>query len=137
MKREPGEYFLDDAFLSHSTHDEEFASELVCALEIRNKMIWFAPHRIHLGDVIHIKVEQGLAVSRHLIILLSRRYLDSEWCRMEWACCQFNDPANRKRKIIPVLLEPCDLPMRLHSLKNCDLSEGMTPDRVEEIARMI
>jgi hypothetical protein len=56
---------------------------------------------------------------------------------MEWACCQFNDPANRKRKIIPVLLEPCDLPMRLHSLKNCDLSEGMIPDRVEEIARMI
>lgn len=129
--------FLDHAFLSYSTDDEDAAHELVYGLEIRKKSIWFAPNRIGLGEHISIKIERGVDNARHLIVLISPSYLSSEWCSMERHSAAFRDPNNGDRKLIPLLLQPCDLPAGLRPLYFCDLTKGITPDKVNSIAEVL
>ena len=131
------EIFLEDAFLSNASPDEEIAREIVCGLEIRNKMIWFAPNRIPVGGCIATKVDEGLENSRHLIILLSPSYVASDWCARERSFFQFAVPNQSSRKIIPVLLEDCQIPSSLRSVKRCDMRGGVHPDKIEEIANML
>jgi TIR domain len=126
--------FLDHAFMSYAAEDEEQANILVCGLEILKKSIWFAPNRIGPGDQILFKIERGMENSRHLIALLSPHYFKSDWCQLERHSHSFSDPCNRVRRLIPVILKPCPLPLHLQSLLFCDVSDGITPEKLALIA---
>jgi hypothetical protein len=74
------------------------------------------------GDLSISAMERAVSTSRHTIAVLSPSYLASEWSQFESILTQTADPTARERRLIPLLLEPCEIPPRLRSLIYSDFT---------------
>jgi hypothetical protein len=120
-----------DIFISYSGRDREWAVQLYRRLrrfkiEGRRPSIFFAPAAVHAGESIPRAVSEALDNSRHLLMVMSRAWLSSEWCRLEQETALWGDPANSDRVLLPLLLENCNLPPSLRRLQHIDFTA--TPD---------
>jgi hypothetical protein len=62
------------------------------------------------------QMEKAVQECRRVLVVLTPAYIESEWARFENVMAQVLDPAAVQRKIIPVLREKCDVPLRLRVL---------------------
>jgi len=103
-------------FLSHATDDKErfvirFAEKL-CAKGID---VWFDKWEIFPGDSLVEKIfEEGLKETHALIVVLSRQSVNKPWVREELNAGIVKRIESRTR-IIPVVIEDCDIPEALKS----------------------
>jgi len=58
--------------------------------------------------------------SSKTLLVLTPDYLASEWTEFENILAQTLDPAARKRRLLPLILKPCDLPLRIRTLTPLD-----------------
>jgi len=68
------------------------------------------------------EVERAVDGSRRTLAIITPDWLASEWNNFETLLVQTLDPAARRRKLIPVLLKPTDLPKLLDALVKVDLT---------------
>jgi WD40 repeat protein len=99
-----------DVFISHSAKDKPIVWELAQKLKNDGLRVWFDEWEIKPGDMIGLKIEQGLEKSRTLILVMSKAAFESEWVSLERHTLLFRDPTNSKRRFIPVLIEDCQIP---------------------------
>ena len=78
---------------------------------------------IQPGDIISLKVDEGLEQSRVLLLCLSPAALASDWVALERSTAIHRDPANAGRRFIPLLLADCELPDTLRRHKYVDFRE--------------
>jgi hypothetical protein len=122
-KRSQRETFEFDAFLSHSSLDKPVVREVAEYLEKRNIKVWFDEKQIHIGDLIPHRIDEGLEMSRHVVVCMSPNFFgDSEWGALEAAAAKMRDPANRRGAILPLLIEECKLPPTFEGLLFADYS---------------
>lgn len=76
---------------------------------------WLDEWEIQPGDMIGLKISQGLERSRTLLMLMSSAYFASEWSTLEHHTLLFRDPTNAPGRFIPLLVEGC----KLHSEDTC------------------
>jgi hypothetical protein len=69
------------------------------------------------------EMERAVIDSRRVLLVLTPEYLASRWGTFENLMAQTLDPDARDRKMIPVLLKDCSLPLRLRMLHYRDLRE--------------
>jgi hypothetical protein len=62
------------------------------------------------------EVQRAVLTSRRTILVLTPAYLTDEWAALGDLMLQASDPAARKRRLIPLLKERCELPLRLGHL---------------------
>jgi TIR domain-containing protein len=67
------------------------------------------------------EMQRGVLQSRHLLLVLTPAYVISEWTKFENAMAQTLDPGAAQRKLIPILRETCDVPLRLSAIHYGDL----------------
>lgn len=67
------------------------------------------------------EMERCVRESRRLIVVLSKPYVVSEWSAFENTMMQTLDPAGVRRQIVPVIIEDCDVPLRLQIIQRRDL----------------
>jgi hypothetical protein len=75
----------------------------------------------HAGSFSVEEMQRGVLQSRHLLLVLTPAYVISEWAKFENVMAQTLDPGAIQRKLIPILRESCDLPLRLSVLHYRDL----------------
>lgn len=97
--------FAYDVFLSHSSKDKPIVRELAQRLKADGLRVWFDEWEIKPGDMIGLKIEQGLEHSRTLVLCMSRNAFASEWVTLERHTALFRDPTNAERRFIPVRLD--------------------------------
>jgi small GTP-binding protein len=102
--------FKYDVFISYSSKDKQVVRKLAKRLKKDGLRVWFDDWEIKPGDMIGLKIEQGLEQSRALILAMSRAAFASDWVTMERSTLLFRDPANEQRRFIPLLIENCDIP---------------------------
>ena len=68
------------------------------------------------------RVDLGIAESRFMIVLLSTSSTQSEWVKREWTAAHMTEIESKDVVILPVLLEPCEIPPVLLSKKYADLT---------------
>lgn len=78
----------------------------------------FRPGKIGLEEM-----EKAVMDSAYTFVLLDKDYVLSQWCEFENVMVQSLDPAARQRRLIPILRESCDIPLRLRILHYRDLRE--------------
>jgi hypothetical protein len=100
--------FIFDAFISYSHKDWEAVNRLVSRLKQDDFRLWFDDEQIGGGDPLSDAMVQGINQSRHVIVCLSLDYLHSEWANFERLVNQSLDPANLKRRMIPVQIAVVD-----------------------------
>jgi len=67
------------------------------------------------------EMQRGVLESRHVLLVLTPHFVNSDWTNFESAMGQTIDPSAKWRTLIPVLRETCELPLRLKMLHYRDL----------------
>ncbi|KCZ70864.1 WD40 repeat-containing protein [Candidatus Methanoperedens nitroreducens] len=103
------ETFTYDVFISHSSRDKLVVRELAQQLKMDGLRVWFDEWEIKPGDMIGLRIEQGLEQSRCLILVMSSNAFASEWVALERHTALFRDPTNARRRFIPLRLDDAEI----------------------------
>lgn len=114
-----------DVFLSHNRAQKDWTRELAIRLRDAGFNVWFDEWALRGGEVGSIGMERGLEESRHVVLVLSPEFMASEWTDYETQIALLLSPANRDRKLIPVLHTKCELPPRIARLNWIDFSASL------------
>ncbi|HKS41034.1 MAG TPA: TIR domain-containing protein [Blastocatellia bacterium] len=109
-----------DVFISHSSKDKPVVRELAERLKADGLRVWFDEWVIQPGDMIGLKIEQGLEQSRTLILVMSANAFASEWVTLERHTVMFRDPTNQERRFIPLLLDNAEIKDMLKQYAHID-----------------
>jgi TIR domain-containing protein len=96
----------NEAFLSHSSLDRDFAIDIAGVVRRHGVPIWFSETNMVGAQQWHDEIGAALRRCDWLLILLSPNSVESIWVKREIVRC-LNDPRYNER-IIPVLYQPCD-----------------------------
>ncbi len=108
-------------FVSHSSKDKPFVRKLVAALEKHHLNVWFDEAEIKVGDSIVTRISEGLD-SAYLIVVLSKASVESPWVREEMNAALMDQISGKGGVVLPVLIEPCDIPPLLRSRLYADFT---------------
>jgi MFS family permease/DNA polymerase III delta prime subunit len=125
-----------DVFLSYADADRAWVeTSLIPQLRAAEVVICTERETFDIGVPQLINRERAVEQSRHTLIVLSPAWLASEWTAFEALLTQTTDPAAHARKLLPLLLEPCQLPRRIAMLHAADLTNPS--QRTVQIQRVI
>ncbi len=109
----PSPDFPYDVFLSHNRADKPRVRRLAERLKAAGVRVWLDVWNVGPGDLIALKVDEGLEQSRVRLLCISPAALASGWVALERSTAVHRDPANAGRRFIPLLLGDCSLPESL------------------------
>jgi hypothetical protein len=116
--------FPFDVFLSHNQADKARVRRLAERLKGAGLRVSLDEWVIQPGDIISLKVDEGLEQSRVLLLCLSPAALPSDWVALERSTPIHRDPANAGRRFIPLLLADCTLPDTLRRYNYVHIPRG-------------
>ena len=73
-----------DVFLSHNSRDKPWAVKLKTALESRGLKVWLDKDEIRPGDLFGEALEQGIAQSANVALIVSPEAATSGWVKEEF-----------------------------------------------------
>ena len=111
-------------FLSHSSPDKVLARRLARDLQSAHVHVWLDQWQIGVGESFEQCIEQGLADTDFVIVLLTRQAVASEWVDREWRVMLDRESGTRRIAVLPVRAEACDLPDFLAQRSHADISGG-------------
>jgi hypothetical protein len=100
-------------FISHSSSDNLFVEKLAKDLSNTGIDVWLDKWEMKVGDSLIKKISEGLSESDYLIVILSKNSVLSEWVSKELNYSLLEEINNRKIKVLPALMEKCDIPVFL------------------------
>jgi hypothetical protein len=125
-----------DVFISYSHADATWVREwLQPRLEAAGLRICIDWRDFDVGVPSLINMERAVDHSRHTLLVLTPAWVASEWTVFEQLLTQTADPAARRRRLLPLLLQPCQPPRRIAMLSYADLTHKDTWDA--ELQRVI
>lgn len=107
-------------FLSHANEDKKIVRRISRDLTQSGIEVWIDETSIKPGQSIGRQLEDGLAEADYLLVLLSTSAISSKWVRREWEAKLHLSKRDTLDKIIPVLLEECEVPPLLQTLACAD-----------------
>jgi hypothetical protein len=112
-----------DAFISYSHSDLQWVSNvLLPKLESHSFRVLIDYRDFVAGSNIVEEMQRGVLESKRTIAVLTPNYVKSDWAKLETTMAQVLDPGTTLRKLIPLLQEKCDVPLRLRVLHYRDLT---------------
>lgn len=116
--------FAYDVFISYSSQDKSWVrGELLPKLDAAGLKTFIDFRDFDIGAPSITEMERGVLTSRKTLLVLTPAYLKSQWTEFENLMLQSSDPANRLRKLIPLLKEKCELPLRIGMLTYVDFTD--------------
>jgi TIR domain/Putative peptidoglycan binding domain len=115
---------MKSIFISYSSRDKDIALKLASDLKIRNHRIWLDEWQVHVGECIPTKIAEGIGSADFLIVLLSQHSVNSAWVEREWTAAYWDEVNDARVAILPVLVEPCQIPKLLQTKKYADFSSS-------------
>jgi hypothetical protein len=96
----------NEAFLSHSSLDQDFVTDLVNVLRRHGVPVWYSRTNILGAQQWHDEIGTALRRCDWFLLILSPNSVDSMWVKRELIfALQQNRFADR---IVPLLYQPCD-----------------------------
>jgi hypothetical protein len=113
-----------DVFISYSHADRAWVWEvLLPRLEEAGLGVCIDGRDFEIGVPSLVNMEQAVDNSRHTLLVLTPDWVGSEWAEFESLLAGSADPAGRRRKLIPLMLKPCQLPSRIAMLTHADFTQ--------------
>jgi WD40 repeat protein len=113
-----------DVFISHASEDKTFAEKLAKRLKDRGVIPWLDTLELKAGDHLFHRLNEALENSQKIIAIFSRAYFDPNkkgWTVAEAASQIHPDIlVKNQRRLIPLILEDCNIPPLLQSLISID-----------------
>jgi hypothetical protein len=114
-----------DIFISYSREDRTAARHFAHCFAEEGFTVWWDA-ALHSGETFDEVIEAALKAAAAVVVLWSPRSVTSRWVRAEATL------ADRRNKLAPVIIEPCDRPIIFELTHTTDLSQwdGETTDSV-------
>lgn len=106
------------AFISYSRRDKEFALALARELRAAGYLVWLDQLDIPTGARWDDEVEKALREYEIFLIILTPASVSSENVKDE-----IGYAIDHGKRIMPILLEPCDVPLRLRRFQYVDFTK--------------
>jgi TolB-like protein len=106
---------LPDIFLSYSRDDQATARRFAEGFERAGWSVWW-DQALHSGEDYDKVTEKALEEARAVVVLWSKKSVDSRWVRAEAT------QADRNGTLVPAMIEPCKRPIMFELKQTADLS---------------
>ena len=115
-----------DVFISyrHGGKDSEVARQLAEALEADGYAVAIDERDFPANASFLQEMERCVRESRATVAVISPRYLESGNCQEEAIICKVLDMGDRKRRLIPIVIEPVSLPAWLYGIVGIDCTKA-------------
>ncbi len=113
-------------FISYSRADESIVKRICQDLDLRDISYWRDVKEIKIGDSISEKIEEGLQDSSYFCLCLSKASVKRAWVIREYRTAlniQLSKSSETMR-ILPLLLEKCDIPDLLLDIRYADFTDS-------------
>jgi len=125
MSSPPPPEFTYDVFISYSHRDKTWVrGELLPRLEGAGLKVCIDYRDFRIGAPIIKEMERAVLTSRRTLLVLTATYLTSAWAEFENLMLQTLDPTNQQFRLIPLILEQGELPLRIRGLNYVDLTQA-------------
>ena len=115
-----GSFVAPTVFLSHSSVNKTFVRRVKISLEQYKIKTWLDEANIKPGESITESLQEGLNKCDVLLLFLTPHSVQSGWVRSEWQSRFAVQVSTRKVKVMPLLIEDCDIPEFLKDIKYID-----------------
>ena len=114
-----------DMFISYSHRDGEWVRQwLLPRLEDAGLRVCIDFRDFDIGVPNLVNMERAVDNSRRTLLVLTPAWLESEWTEFEALLIQTTDPAGQRRRLLPILLQPCQPPRRITMLTYADFTRS-------------
>lgn len=126
-------------FISYSHNDEEFVRDYLLTNLEKNGIPCHIDFRdFELGKASIICMEEAVEKCDKTILVYSKNWLGSEFSQFEGVMLQTESPLNFNKKIIPIMIEKCDIPRRLKILNYANFTDKSKRDtQLERVIKQI
>lgn len=108
-------------FISYSSSDKAFATQLANDLIISGIDIWIDVLEIKAGDSLVEKIfNEGIGKVDYLLIVLSKTSVKSKWVKKELNVSFVRELNSANVFIIPILMDDCSIPISISDKKHAD-----------------
>jgi len=129
---------MPKVFISHNANDKPFARRLANDLKNHGIEVWIDEAEIKLGDSLIDKISEGITEVDYVAVLLSKHSVSSEWVKREVNVALTHEISGKNVKILPLLLEKCEIPIFLTDRLYADFTaENQYPKGLELILERI
>jgi len=111
---------IEKIFISYSRQNSNFAHQLTTDLSKAGANVWFDQISIQTGEPWDSSIDKALDEADAVLLILSKASVSSENVLDE-----ISFALEENKKIIPVLLERCDIPFRIKRLNYFNLSKDI------------
>jgi TolB-like protein len=114
---------VPDVFLSYNREDQARAKVFAEAFQARGFDVWWDVG-LRTGEAYDEVTETALRTARAVVVLWSKRSVESRWVRAEATL------ADRNRTLVPCMIEPCERPIMFELTQTAELShwQGASED---------
>jgi len=96
---------LKDVFICHASEDKpEIVKPLVAAFKREGISYWYDEAEIKWGDSITEKVNEGLKISRYVVVVISKSFLSNNWPQRELNSVLNIESSTGKVRVLPLIL---------------------------------
>jgi hypothetical protein len=115
-------------FLSHSWKDKFFVDKLAEQLATRGVEVWVDSAELKVGDSLLQSISKAIADNDHFAIILSHNSVSSNWVQRELELAMTLVLEKKNRRILPILIERCEVPLFLRDLLYADFTDARNFD---------
>jgi len=101
---------MPSIFLSHSWKDKFFARKLAEKLTGYGVKIWIDEAEIRVGDSLLEKIASAIQQADFIAVILSHDSVRSKWVQQELAIAMEKEIGGKRIVVLPILIEPCEIP---------------------------
>lgn len=103
--------FVYDVFISYSHQDRQWVDDVLRARLEEAGLKVCIDHRDFPGGIRSMQnMEEGVGRSRYVVVVLTPAWVGSEWCSAEADLVLMEDPNNKRRRLVPLMLIDCQAP---------------------------
>ncbi len=130
--------FAYDVFVVHAAADESFVQGyLLPELGLAPERV-LVPKKLRPGRLIIGEIERGVRSSRLTIVVLSSAYMADHWAVFGEQLAAYATVAREAHgKLIPLMLEDCELPTHIRALVKLDFRDPAREVWAAETARLL
>jgi hypothetical protein len=112
-----------DIFISYAKADKAWAEWIAFTTESLGYNVSIQEWDFLPGGNFALNMDEAITNAKTTLIVMSQEYLDSEFCKAEWAAVFATDPTGFQHKLIPVRVSKCVVTGLLKQVIYVDLVE--------------
>jgi hypothetical protein len=114
---------MTSVFLSHSSKDKAFTRKLAEKLRELGVRVWIDEAEINIGDSLQSKIAEAIEEPDYVAAVISHNSVQSSWVQRELQMAMSRELEDRAVRVLPILIEPCELPPFLRDKLYADFSD--------------